>query len=479
MTTLLAKNATILVTMDDQRRELKNAGLYAENGILTHVGATHELPPTADVVLDLAGQIALPGFINTHHHLDQTTTRNLPAAQNNNLFPWLQVHYPLWAKRTPEATRNSTLVGLAELAASGCTTVFDHSYLFQSGSRVDDQIAAAQEIGVRFHACRGSMSLGQSQGGLPPDNCVEDEDFILADCRRVIETYHDASRGSMLQIVLGPCSPFSVTTILMQESAKLARAYHVRLHTHLAETLDEERFTLDKYQQRPVPFMETLDWIANDVWFAHAVHVDADEIRLLAKAGVGVAHCPSSNMRLASGIAPVKDYIAAGVNVGLGVDGSASNDGNHMLLEARQAMLLARLKLALLPPEGPRKLFLLSQSDPLRAHEWMTAREALEIATIGGAKVLGRDDIGSLQVGKCADFFTLDLDTVDYAGALNDPVAATIFCAPQKAHYTVINGRLIVEKGSILTVDMRPVIESHNRFSLMLGGNPSSNDFSR
>ena len=471
MPTLLAKNATMLVTMDSQRRELKNASLFARDGIITHIGALAELPQTADVVLNLDGQIVLPGFINTHHHLDQTLTRNLPAAQNNNLFPWLQVHYRLWAKRTPAATRNSTLIGLAELAASGCTTVFDHSYLFQSGTRVDDQIAAAQEIGVRFHACRGSMSLGESQGGLPPDDCVEDEDFILQDSRRVIETYHNASHGSMLQIVLGPCSPFSVTTTLMKESAKLARAYHVRLHTHLCETLDEERFTLEKYRLRPVAFMETLDWLSDDVWFAHAVHVDADEIRQFAQSGVGVAHCPSSNMRLASGIAPVKEYLATGVQVGLGVDGSASNDGNHMLLEARQAMLLARLKLGLLPPEGPRKLFLLSQSDPLRAHEWMTAREALEIATLGGARVLGRDDIGALEVGKCADFFTIDLNTVDYAGALNDPVAATLFCAPQKAKYTVINGRVVVEDGRVVTVDMQPVIQAHNRFSLMLGGN--------
>ncbi len=468
MSTLLAKNATMLVTMDGQRREIKNAGLFARDGIITHVGATKDLPQTADLVLNLDGQIVLPGFINTHHHLDQTLTRNLPAAQNNNLFSWLQVHYRLWAKRTPEATRNSTLIGLAELAASGCTTVFDHSYLFQSGCRVDDQIAAAREIGVRFHACRGSMSLGESQGGLPPDDCVEDEDAILHDSRRVIETYHDAARGSMLQVVLGPCSPFSVTTTLMQESAKLARAYHVRLHTHLCETLDEERFTLEKYRLRPVAFMETLDWLGEDVWFAHAVHVDADEIRQFARAGVGVAHCPSSNMRLASGIAPVKEYLAAGVNVGLGVDGSASNDGNHLLLEARQAMLLARLKLGLLPPEGARKLFLLSQSDPLRANEWMTAREALEIATIGGAKVLGRDDIGSLEVGKCADFFTIDLNTVDYAGALHDPVAATMFCAPQKAKYTVINGRVVVEDGRVVTLEMRPVIEAHNRFALAL-----------
>jgi 8-oxoguanine deaminase len=466
MPTLLAKNAAVLVTMDEERRELRNAGLFARDGIIEQVGASDQLPPSADQVLDLTGQIVLPGFVNTHHHLDQTLTRNLPAAQNNNLFPWLRAHYRIWARRTPEATRGSTLVGLAELAASGCTTVFDHSYVFPNGCRVDDQIAAAQEIGVRFHACRGSMSLGESRGGLPPDDCVEDEKAILKDCVRVIETYHDAARGAMTRVVLGPCSPFSVSTDLLKESAKLARAYKVSLHTHLCETWDEERYTLEKYQLRPVAWMESLDWLGEDVWFAHAIHVDDDEIRQFARTGVGTAHCPCSNMRLASGIAPVKQYLAAGVKVGLGVDGSASNDASNILLEARQAFLLARLRLGLLPPEGPRKFSLLSQSDPLRRQEWMTAREALEIATRGGAAVLGRNDIGSLGPGKCADFFSINLHTVDYAGALNDPVAATLFCAPQKARYTVVNGRVIVENGVVVTVDMRPVVEAHNRFSL-------------
>jgi 8-oxoguanine deaminase len=472
MPTLLAKNATVLVAMDNQRRELPNAGLFARDGIIEQLGPTEQLPRSADLVLDLAGQIVLPGFVNAHHHLDQTLTRNLPAAQNNNLFPWLQVHYKVWASRTPEASRCSTLIGLAELAASGCTTVFDHAYVFQNGCRVDDQIAAAKEIGVRFHACRGSMSLGESKGGLPPDDCVEDEKAILADCVRVIETYHDASCGAMTQVVLGPCSPFSVTTDLLRESAQLARAYKVRLHTHLCETMDEERYTLERYQLRPVAWMETLDWLGSDVWFAHAIHVDDDEIQQFARTGAGAAHCPCSNMRLASGIAPVKKYLAAGVKVGLGVDGSASNDASNILLEARQAMLLARLRLSLLPPEGPRKFFLLSQSHPLRAHEWMTAREVLEIATRGGAAVLGRNDIGSLEIGKCADFFSIALNTVDYAGALHDPVAATLFCAPQKAHYTVINGRVVVEKGQVITVDMRPVVEAHNRFALQCANKP-------
>jgi cytosine/adenosine deaminase-related metal-dependent hydrolase len=461
--TLLAQNAHTLVTMDDGRRELSNAGLFVRDGIIEQVGASAELPQEADVVLDMSGQILLPGFVNTHHHLDQTLTRAFPAGQDINLFPWLRAHYPIWARRTPEASRLCTLVGLAELAASGCTTVFDHTYVFPNECRLDDQISAAQEIGVRFHASRGSMSLGESQGGLPPDSVVEDETAILEDSERVIGTYHDASRGSMTRIVLAPCSPFSVTPELLRETAALARLHGVRLHTHLCETFDEELFTLTRFKQRPVAWMETMDWLGDDVWFAHAVHVNDDEIREFARTGTGVAHCPCSNMRLASGIAPVKKYLGAGVRVGLGVDGSASNDASNILLEARQAMLLARLRIGLLPPEGPQTL--LSTSDPLRSSEWMTAREALEIATLGGASVLGRQDIGALAPGMCADFFSIDLNTVDYAGALNDPVAATVFCAPQKARHTVIDGRVVVENGRVTTVDMLPVIEAHNRFS--------------
>ncbi len=468
MPTLLARNADVLVTMDDERREIADAGLFARDGIIEQVGPTSELPRGADVVLDMKGQVLLPGFVNTHHHLDQTLTRALPQGQNINLFPWLRAHYLIWGQRTPEASRWCTLVGLAELAASGCTTVFDHTYIFQNGCRLDDQISAAREIGVRFHASRGSMSLGESQGGLPPDSVVEDEAAILEDSRRVIEKYHDASRGSMTQVVLAPCSPFSVTPELLRETADLARGHGVRLHTHLCETFDEESYTLTHFQKRPVAWMESMGWLGDDVWFAHAVHVNDDEIRDFARTGAGVAHCPCSNMRLASGIAPVKKYLEAGVPVGLGVDGSASNDASNILLEARQAMLLARLRLGLLPPEGPETL--LSTSDPLRSHEWMTAREVLEVATLGGAAVLGRSDIGSLAPGMCADFFSIDLNTIDYAGALNDPVAATVFCAPQKARYTVIDGRVVVENGRVATVDMETVIEEHNRFSLRLPG---------
>jgi 8-oxoguanine deaminase len=468
MSTLLARGASVVVTMDDRRRELTDAGLFARDGVIEQVGATADLPATADTVLDLTGQILLPGLVNCHHHLDQVLTRNLPGGQNTNLFPWLRAHYRIWSRRTPPAARTATLIGLAELTLSGATTVFDHAYVFQNGCRVDDQIDAAAEIGVRFAVSRGSMSLGESRGGLPPDECVEDEDAILADSLRVIERYHDSAPGSMRQIVLAPCSPFSVTPELMRESAALAREHGVRLHTHLAETLDEQRYTLDTVGRRPVDYLDSLGWVAEDVWFAHAVHVEPAEIALFADRGAGVCHCPTSNMRLASGIAPVQDYRAAGVPVGLGVDGSASNDSSALLAEVRQAMLLARLKMGLRPPEGP--VTDLSTSDPARAAEWMTARQALELGTRGGAAVLGRTDIGSLEPGKRADFFTLDLDTIGYAGGLADPVAAVVFCAPQRARHTVVEGRPVVADGKIVTLDIAPVVAEHNRHAAELAG---------
>ncbi|MDR6953573.1 cytosine/adenosine deaminase-related metal-dependent hydrolase [Ancylobacter sp. 3268] len=466
MATLLAKNATVLVTMDGARREISGGGLFARDGRIEAVGPSETLPATADRVIDLSGHVVLPGLVNGHHHLDQTLTRNLPAAQNTNLFRWLKAHYRIWGARTPEASRTATLVGLAELALSGCTTAFDHAYVFRNGCKVDDQIGAAREIGMRFMVSRGSMSLGESRGGLPPDSCVEDEDDILADSERVIGAYHDAAPGAMLQIALAPCSPFSVSPELMRESASLARRHKVRLHTHLAETVDEERYTLERFGKRPVAYMEGLGWLGDDVWFAHAVHVNAHEIGCFAGSGVGVCHCPSSNMRLASGIAPVKAYRRAGVKVGLGVDGSASNDGNHMLGEARQAMLLARLQISLRPPEGPDTA--LSTSDPSRDAEWMTAREALELATLGGAAVLGRNDIGSLQPGRCADFTAFRLDDLAFAGGLSDPVAACLFTGPHRANWTVVNGRPVVEGGEIVTIDLPAVIAEHNRHAARL-----------
>lgn len=463
MSTLLARNADVLVTMDPARRELRGAGLYAVDGFIREVGLTGELPATADLVLDLTGQIVLPGLVNTHHHLNQTLTRAFPAAQDAGLFDWLTAQYPAWTRIDAEASRTSTLVGLAELLLSGCTTVFDHTYLYQNGNCVDVQVEAAREIGVRFHASRGSMSVGRSKGGLPPDEAVEDEALILRDSERVIDRFHDPRPGALTRIVLAPCAPFSVSADLLRESSALARARGVRLHTHLAETLDEERFTRERFGLRPVEWMDRLGWVAGDVWFAHAVHVSDAEIARFASAGCGVAHCPSSNMRLASGIAPVKKYLRKGVAVGLAVDGSASNDASNLLLEARQAMLLARLDLGLHgggkgPPES-----------------WMSAREALELATLGGARVLGRDDVGSLEAGKCADFFSLDLAAVEYAGALHDPVAATVFCAPTRARLTVVHGRVVVEDGRLVSIDVPVVVERHNRLAAALArGEPTA-----
>jgi 8-oxoguanine deaminase len=453
MATLLLKNASVLVTMDSRRREIADGGLFAVDGIIQQVGPLEELPPTADQVLDLGGHIVFPGLINTHHHFYQTLTRAVPAAQDANLFNWLTTLYPIWARMNPEDIFTSTQTALAELALSGCTTASDHLYLFPNGTRLDDEIAAAREVGLRLHASRGSMSLGQSQGGLPPDSVVDSEEHILHDSQRLIETYHDPRPGSMLQIVLAPCSPFSVTGELMRQSAALAREYGVHLHTHLAETQDEEVFCLEKFGHRPVAYMQSLDWVGQDVWFAHAVHANPAEIQVFAHTGCGVAHCPSSNMRLASGIAPVMPYLQAGVKVGLGVDGSASNDGSHMLAESRQAMLLARLSAGLAGASLSGQ-----ESPPL-----MTARQALELATRGGAAVLGREDLGSLESGKCADFAALRLDRLPYAGGLHDPVAALVFCAPQQVDWLIVNGKIVVKDGELTTLDVPRLVERHNR----------------
>lgn len=452
MGTLLARNALVL-TMDDHRREIPDGGLFVRDGFIEQVGPTRELPQAADQVLDLTDHIVLPGLINTHHHFYQTLTRAVPAAQDANLFHWLKTLYPIWARLTPPDIAVSTKTALAELALSGCTTASDHLYLFPNGSTLDDEIEAAGEVGVRLHASRGSMSLGESQGGLPPDSVVENEDSILKDAQRLIQRYHDASPGAMIQIVLAPCSPFSVTSRLMKQSAQLAREYGVHLHTHLAETEDEEQFCMQKFGQRPVGYMAQVDWLGEDVWFAHAVWVNQEEIGVFARNKCGVAHCPTSNMRLASGIAPVQAYKQAGVPVGLGVDGSASNDASHMLAEVRQALLAARVK------EGMEGF---SRSDDPNRH-LMTARDALWLGTRGGADVLGRKDIGSLEVGKCADFLALNLNRLDYAGALHDPAAAVVFCQPQHVDYTVVGGRFVVKEGQLITIDRDMLMEEHNR----------------
>ncbi len=458
MSTLLVRNATLLATFDDQEREIADGGLFIRDGFIEQVGRTSELPVSADEVLDLSGHVMLPGLINTHHHFYQTLTRAVPAAQDANLFNWLVTLYPIWARMQPEDIYISTITALAELALSGCTTASDHLYIFPNGSRLDDQIQAGLDIGVRLHASRGSMSRGESDGGLPPDSVVEDEDFILEDSRRLIEQYHDPNPGSMTQVVLAPCSPFSITGDLMKSSAALAREYGVQLHTHLAETEDEEQFCIELFGHRPVAYMEQVDWIGSDVWFAHSVHVNDAEITQYAQTGCGVAHCPSSNMRLASGIAPIIKMLSAGVKVGLGVDGSASNDGSHMLGEARQAMLLSRLGAGL---EGAS--LSTDEASPL-----MTARQALRVATRGSAAVLGRDDIGSLAVGKCGDFFAVNLNQLALSGALHDPLAALVFCAPMTADYTVIGGKFIVKEGHLQTIDLGVHVEKHNQRAKLL-----------
>lgn len=465
MGTLLVKNTAVLVTMDDRRREIKDGGLFVRDNVIEQVGPTNELPETADTILDLHDHVVLPGLINTHHHLYQSLTRVL--AQDNDLFVWLKTLYPIWANLTDEAVYVSTLTGLAELALAGCTTSSDHLYIFPNDCTLDSQIQAAGKIGVRFHAARGSMSLGESKGGLPPDRVTEDEPFILKDSQRLIEQYHDPSRHAMMRVVLAPCSPFSVTPDLMRESANLAREYGVRLHTHLAETLEEEEFCLETFGARPVEYVQSLGWTGDDVWHAHCVHMSDGEIDLFSKTGTGVAHCPSSNMRLASGIARIPEMVRAGVPVGLGVDGSASNDGGHLLAEARQAMLLQRV--------APHRY--LSEKPGGRGGfggkpDAMSARQALELATRGSASVLGRDDVGHLAPGMSADFIALNLNQVAFAGANHDPVAAVVLCQPPNVDYSVINGRVIVENGRLTTLDLPPHLERHNQIAInMVNGN--------
>ena len=453
MTTLLVKNATILATFDDQRREIAGGGLFIKDGFITQIGETGDLPETADEILDLTGHVVMPGLVNTHHHFYQTLTRAVPAAQDANLFNWLKTLYPIWARMNPDDIYLSTQTALAELALSGCTTASDHLYLYPNGSKLDDEIQAALDIGVRLHASRGSMSLGESDGGLPPDSVVETEPDILKESVRLIQQYHDPKPGAMTRLVLAPCSPFSVTPDLMRESAVLAREYGVHLHTHLAETADEEQFCLEMFGMRPVALMESLDWVGDDVWFAHSVHMNDAEIQVYAHTGCGVAHCPSSNMRLASGIAPVMSLRRAGVNVGLGVDGSASNDSSHMLAEARQAMLLSRLD------AGLRGASLSGDDAP----PLMTARQALELGTRGGAAVLGRTDVGSLEVGKCADFIAIDMNRIDFAGGLHDPLAALVFCSPVHVDYNVVGGKFVVRNGRLVNVDREQLVEKHNQ----------------
>lgn len=444
MSTLLVKNIHTLVTMDDERREIRHGAMLVSNNVIERVGTTEELPNTADEILDLEDKhIVLPGLVNTHHHFFQTLTRVTPAGQDGDLFQWLTAHYPLWSNLTGAGMYYSSQMAAAELILSGCTTASDHHYLYPNDCTLDEQIRAVGDIGLRFHASRGSMSVGESKGGLPPDSLVEAEADILKDSQRLIEQYHDNDRISMLRIVLAPCSPFSVSQDLMKESAALARSYPgVRLHTHLAENKGDVEYSLSKFKLIPGDYAQSVGWLGDDVWHAHCVKLSDRSIAKFGETGTGVAHCPCSNMRLASGIAPIRQMLNANVPVGLGVDGAASNDATNLFHEARQAFLLARVR----------------DEDA----SVMTARDVLAIATRGGARVLGRDDIGYLAPDMAADFIAINLDKPGFVGTQSDPVSALIYCQTDYVDYSFINGKKVVDRGQLTTVELAQLIEKTN-----------------
>ena len=429
-TRLLIRNAAAVVTMDGDRAELPDSDVLIEDGAIKGLG--QGLATEGAEIIDATGMVATPGLVNTHHHLFQTLTRAVPGGQDALLFGWLKTLYPIWARMTPEDVHVSTQLGLAELALSGCTMSSDHLYLFPGGARLDDSIHAAADIGLRFHPTRGAMSLGESDGGLPPDALVEAEADILNDFIRVVDAFHDPTPAAMLRVGLAPCSPFSVSTDLMREAAVIAADKQVMLHTHLAENDEDIAYSLSAFGCRPGQYAEDLGWTGAHVWHAHCVKLDADEIDLFARTRTGVAHCPCSNCRLGSGIAPVRQMRDAGVNVALGVDGSASNDSGHLLAEARQAMLLQRVA---------------------NGADAMSAREVLEIATLGGATVLGRADaLGSLEPGKRADIAIWDVADLQTAGAW-DPVAALVLCGPLPARHVICEGRFVVRDGVLCGLD--------------------------
>jgi 8-oxoguanine deaminase len=461
--TLLIHDADCVVSMNDQGDEWRRASVLIRGHEIVFAGPTADLSPEvrdqADEVIEARGHIVIPGLVNTHHHMYQSLTRAIPAAQDAELFTWLRTLYPIWAGLTPDMAHTSTQTAMAELLVGGCTTSSDHLYLYPNGVRLDDCIAAAQDIGMRFHACRGSMSVGESAGGLPPDSLVEREADILKDSQRLIDTFHNDGRHAMLRIALAPCSPFSVSPELMRESATLARSYRrgVRLHTHLAENDHDVAYSREKFGCTPTEYAEQLGWLGDDVWHAHCVKLDDHGIGRFAATLTGVAHCPCSNMRLASGIAPVRRMLDAGVPVGLGVDGSASNDAGHLLAEARQAMLLARVGRSLQPfgcDHGPAD---------------MSARAALRLATRGSAAVLGRDDIGQIAPGMAADLAIFNLNTLSMAGAsVHDPVAALLMTHPGPTAWTVVHGRIVARQGQLTTVDLPVLIERHQAMAKQL-----------
>ncbi len=454
MATLLVTNIHTLATMNDEQQEIRHGALFVRDNVIEQVGTVDELPQHADEILDLGDRhVVLPGLVNTHHHFFQTLTRAVPGAQNQELFGWLNTLYPIWSNLTAEMLAIAAQMAAAELLLSGCTTASDHHYIFPNDCTLDAEIQAVQAMGLRFHASRGSLTVGKSLGGLPPDLVIESEAFVLKDSQRLIETYHDAEPYAMVRIVLAPTSPFSVTPDLMRESAALARSYpNVQLHTHLAENNNDVAYSLEKFGLSPEDYAESVGWLGEDVWHAHCVKLSDRAIAQFARTGTGVAHCPCSNMRLASGIAPLRKLIDQQVPVGLGVDGSASNDSSHLLQEARMALLLARVK----------------EEDPAA----LTAREALWVATRGGAKVLGRPDIGALAPGMAADFIAINLDRPALAGAHHDPVAALIFCQIDRVDHSFINGQAVVNSGVLLTRDLPDLVATHNRLAQKLLATP-------
>ncbi len=438
----LIKDADVVVTMDDSRRELKRADVRVIGGVIAEVG--RELNTVGEVI-SATGCLVTPGLVNTHHHLYQSLTRAVPEGQDALLFGWLKTLYPIWSRLTPEHMQVSTRVALAELALSGCTLSSDHLYLFPNGSRLEDTIYAAADIGMRFHPTRGSMSIGESAGGLPPDALVEDEASILEDCIRVVDAFHDPSEGSMCRVGIAPCSPFSVSQDLMRDAALLARDKGVMLHTHLAENQEDIEYSLATFGCRPGQYAQELGWVGPDVWHAHCVKLDPSEIALFAETQTGIAHCPCSNCRLGSGIAPLRDIRDAQVPVGLGVDGSASNDAGNLIAEARMAMLLQRVA---------------------RGADAMSAREALEIATKGGADVLGRPDCGRIAVGKRADIAVWDVSSVESAGSW-DPVAL-LLAGPRTVRDLFVEGRQVVRDGHVQTIDLSSEVSRQNHLSQWL-----------
>ncbi|MDA3792049.1 MAG: 8-oxoguanine deaminase [Elusimicrobia bacterium] len=445
MSTILIKNAAIIATFDSEDRIYKNKSVLIKDNKIAEIG---DIKKDADQIIDGKGKVVIPGMINTHHHLYQTLTRNLKEVQDAKLFDWLKYLYNVWKYIDYEAVNVSAKVGMGELLLTGCTTTSDHLYLYpqhQENNLIDSEIEAARQMGIRFHPTRGSMSLGESEGGLPPDSVVQSDKVIMKESERVIDKYHDSSEFSMCRIVLAPCSPFSVTEGLMVETAGLAREKNVYMHTHLAETKDEEEFCLQETGLRPLAYMEKVGWVGKDVWFAHCVHLDDDEISKLADTQSGVAHCPSSNARLGSGIAPIRKMLDKGVNVSLGVDGSASNDSSDMLGEARLAMLVARIKSGV---------------------DSMSAYDVLKMATVGGAKVLGRNEIGVLNEGNAADIAVFNIDRIDFAGSGSDYLGALVFAgASHIADTVIVNGNIRVKDSALVGVNEREIVDSANRIS--------------